>query len=281
MQDTDQDSIDGKGRAKRTWGASPAGTTSAAGADPGTVEFFERALEFRTRYEQHWLPKVVPFHEMRGKRVLEIGFGAGFDALTFLQSGADYSGVDITPENTVRAKKHLGLYGFTPDVKEGDAEALPFPDDTFDVVYSNGVLHHVPSMEKALAEACRVTKPGGECRILVYYRNSVFYRVTLTLWAHILRGGFREMSLAERLSGIEFNEAGERPVVNVYSKSEFRRLLDAAGFETRSSWIRKLCLEDLPLGGILAKFFGHSLDPALDWIGRLFGWYLIVHGVKR
>jgi hypothetical protein len=60
---------------------------------------FERALKHRSEYEQPWLPEVVPFHAMGGKRVLEVGFRPGYDALTFLQNGAIYCGIDITPEN--------------------------------------------------------------------------------------------------------------------------------------------------------------------------------------
>src|SRR3546814_9176077 len=89
--------------------------------------------------EMPWLSDVVPFDEMRDRAVLEIGFGPGYDALSFLQAGADYHGIDLTPENIERTRKHLGYYGFEPDVRQGDAEHLPHPDGTFDIVYSNGL----------------------------------------------------------------------------------------------------------------------------------------------
>src|SRR3546814_17600834 len=62
--------------------------------------------------EMPWLSDVVPFDEMRDRAVLEIGFGPGYDALSFLQAGADYHGIDLTPENIERTRKHLGYYGF-------------------------------------------------------------------------------------------------------------------------------------------------------------------------
>jgi ubiquinone/menaquinone biosynthesis C-methylase UbiE len=127
--------------AQKTWGASPTGWTSARSETPGTLAFFNKARAYRDTIEQPWLSEVVPFRAMEGKRVLEIGFGPGYDALKFMQAGANYRGIDITAENVERTKKHLGFFGLSPDVVQGDAEAIPFPDNSFEVVYSNGVLH--------------------------------------------------------------------------------------------------------------------------------------------
>jgi len=108
-----------------------------------------------------WLEDVVPFASFSGKDVLEIGCGAGFDAYNFITRGAVYTGIDITPENIKRTTKHLSLYSLIGEIYEADAEKLPFPDESFDVVYSNGVLHHTPDIEKAFSEAFRVLRKGG------------------------------------------------------------------------------------------------------------------------
>ncbi len=102
--------MNGKLEAQKTWGASPTGWTSAREYQPGTKAFFDKANAFRDTIEQPWLADVVPFHQMAGKRALEIGFGPGYDALKFLQAGALYTGVDITPENVERTKKHLAFF---------------------------------------------------------------------------------------------------------------------------------------------------------------------------
>ena len=88
-----------KRAAQAVWGASPAGTTHGGGTEPGTREFFERVLELRNSYEIPWLGELVPFAAYRGRAVLEVGCGAGFDAYSFATAGADYTGVDITPQN--------------------------------------------------------------------------------------------------------------------------------------------------------------------------------------
>jgi ubiquinone/menaquinone biosynthesis C-methylase UbiE len=251
--------MDGKARAKQVWGASPTGWTAAGGALPGTAAFFERALKHRSEHEQPWLPEVVPFHAMGGLRVLEIGCGPGYDALTLLQNGALYSGIDIAPENIERTRKHLAPYGFEPDVREGDAEALSFPDATFDVVYSNGVLHHVPSIATALAECKRVLKPGGCLYLVVYNRLSIFAQVTMRIDAW--RKG---ISLEERLTSIEANVLDAQPIVNVYSRKEVRALLSAAGFVPVSLTVRKLVREDLPFSRLA---FLYRRIPQRLWTG--------------
>jgi len=271
---------DGKLTAQKTWGNSPAGTTSAKGAAPGTKEFFDRALKYREEYEQPWLPEVVPFHTMAGKRVLEIGFGAGFDTYAFMRVDARYTGIDITPENPERARQHMALFGYTPDVRQGDAESLSFDDGAFDAVYSNGVLHHVPSIETAFSEVARVLKPGGDFYVILYHKNSVFYRVTLAIWYQIIHGGWRRETLKERLSRIEYNETGETPIVNVYSRSEVRRLLQDAGLEVRSIKVRKLVWEELPSIWFVHRYFKYIPRGLLSTIGKAFGWYVIGHAVK-
>lgn len=267
---------DGKRRAQRAWGSSPAGCTSARGAKPGTPEFFERAFEYRAQYEQPWLAKLIPFQEMSGKRVLEVGFGAGFDAFTFLSNGASYFGVDITPENADRTIKHLSRFGFIPNVQQGDAESLPFADECFDVVYSNGVLHHVPEIEKAFNEARRVLRSDGQFFVILYYKNSMFYRVNVPIVALI-----RRRSVREQLSHVEYNEAGELPIVNVYSRTELRKLLSNAGFEPGRICVRKLVHEDLVRIPGICKLYRYIPRWLLDQFGKFVGWYVIAHATCK
>jgi ubiquinone/menaquinone biosynthesis C-methylase UbiE len=270
--------MNGKLEAQKTWGASPTGWTSAKDEMPGTRAFFDKARAFRDTIEQPWLPDVVPFHQMAGKRVLEIGFGPGYDAFKFMQTGAIYSGIDITPENVERTKKHLGFFGYTPDVQQADAESLPFPDNSFDVVYSNGVLHHVPDMRKAFREARRVLKPGGEFITLLYNKFSVFYAGTILV--HFVSGRFRHETLEQRRSKIESSAANANPIVNVYSKREITAILAAQGLVTRSITVRKCTPEDLPGGGKLQAIYRTIPKAIYDALGNKAGWYLIVRSIK-
>jgi ubiquinone/menaquinone biosynthesis C-methylase UbiE len=246
------------------------------GFEPGTREYFELALHFRSNREQPWLHEIIPFHRMSGKRILEVGSGPGFDALSFLKSGALYSGIDLVPENIERARKHLGFYGYTPDVREGDAEDLPFDAQSFDVVYSNGVLHHVPDMKRAFAEIHRVLKPAGDFYVILYHRNSIFVRISSVMNA-IVQG----TPIRDRFRALEYNSIGESPLVNVYSRHELRLLLREAGFSVESVSVRKLLPEDMPLpGGLLLRFYRCLPDSFYRSAGKLAGWYVCVHARK-
>jgi SAM-dependent methyltransferase len=240
------------------------------------LEFFESARSRRNTIEHPWLPAFVPFASLRGKHVLEIGFGPGYDALTFLQNGALYTGIDITPENVERTKQHLAFFGLVPDVREGDAEHLEFADDSFDAIYSNGVLHHVPDIQRAFREVRRVLKPGGSFYVILYNRNSLFYRVSTPI-SGLLRG----RSPQAQLQRAEDNTAGETPLVNVYSRRELRTLLGAAGFSVTWIGVRKLEHDELPgAGGPLARLYRLVPAGALMRLGNLVGWYVVAHARK-
>jgi arsenite methyltransferase len=104
-----------------------------------------------------------------GDAVLDIGCGAGVDSLVaahLVGAGGRVVGLDVTPAMIERSRAHqarLGLANVTFQV--GDAEALPFPDNDFDAVISNGVFNLTLDKEKALKEAHRVLKPGGRLRL--------------------------------------------------------------------------------------------------------------------
>src|SRR5689334_1567618 len=107
---------DGKAAARAVWGATPAGWTFGQGAEPGTREYFETVVERRSTYEQPWLQRLVPFKTFRDRAVLEVGCGAGYDAVALAEAGAIYTGVDITPENIARTRAHLALFGLDATV---------------------------------------------------------------------------------------------------------------------------------------------------------------------
>ena len=270
----------GKSEAQAVWGASPAGSTHCLEKAPGTREFFETALRKRSEWEMPWLFDVVPFASFRGRKVLELGCGAGFDAYEFCRNGADYTGIDLTPQNIGRTQTHLGFYGYAPPIQQADAEALPFADAQFEVVFSNGVLHHTPDMPQSFREAFRVLKPGGAFWVILYHKHSVFNWLTMWLDQYITRGGFLKRTYAQQTSLIEYTTSGERPLVNVYSRSETRKILREAGFQVESVCVRKLVKEDMPTTPILRNLWQYIPQKVYDAVSHWFGWYVIAKGVK-
>lgn len=100
-----------------------------------------------------------------GEAVLDIGCGAGVDSLVaalLVGPQGRVVGIDVTEEMVAQARANLALLGFAHvSFQVGNAEGLAFPNDSFDVVISNGVLNLTVDKEKALGEAYRVLKPGG------------------------------------------------------------------------------------------------------------------------
>jgi ubiquinone/menaquinone biosynthesis C-methylase UbiE len=156
-----------------------------------TRDFYEKFREHRYRTEWHLL-QLVPFAEARGRKVLEIGIGNGADGAMFALNGAIYTGADLTPAALEATRRHFEVLGLTGEFKQENAEKLSFADESFDWVYSHGVLHHTPNTAVALAEVRRVLKPGGRAIVMLYHKHSFNYWVRimtymrLRLLAHIL-----------------------------------------------------------------------------------------------
>jgi SAM-dependent methyltransferase len=104
-----------------------------------------------------------------GERVLDLGSGAGTDSLVAAQMVGEQghvTGIDMTPAMLAKARAAAAEMGVTNvEFVEGEAERLPFPDESFDVVISNGVIDLIPDKDAVFAELYRVLRPGGRIQI--------------------------------------------------------------------------------------------------------------------
>ncbi len=158
---------DEKQRAREQWSEDPAGAVYGREHEFGTREFFDRVELHRYQEYAPWMPEVMGFTEFAGARLLEVGCGMGTDLLQFARGGAEVTGVDLTPRSIQISQQHFAVYGERGDFAISDAEHLPFADQSFDVIYSNGVLHHTPDTAGAVREVHRVLRPGGRARVMV------------------------------------------------------------------------------------------------------------------
>jgi ubiquinone/menaquinone biosynthesis C-methylase UbiE len=179
---------------------------------------YQKQAELRYALE----PSILDFAEFskyKGRRVLEIGVGLGADHQRFAEAGAILSGVDLTQCAIDHTRRRFQILGLNSELQVADAEYLPFGGDSFDLVYSWGVLHHTPDTEKAISEVFRVLKPGGMAKIMIYHKYSF---VGLMLW---LRYALFRLKPMTSLSQI-YSQYLESPGTKAYSIAEARELFE-------------------------------------------------------
>lgn len=142
--------------------------------EPGTADFFAHIRPWMNPYKFPWIMDRIERESarLRGKHLLEIGCGMGFDSLEFLKRGVRVTATDLTPNAVRMTQRHFEVEGVrAEDVRVENALGLSFPDETFDAVWSNGVLHATGDTRRAIAEARRVLKTGGRAIISHFYRK--------------------------------------------------------------------------------------------------------------
>lgn len=212
------------------------------------------------------LPVVeMPLDQLKGKTVLEIGPGGGGHSALFASKGASVVACDITPQRAISTALKLSLIrGGEGRAYQGDAETLPFRDASFDVVYSNGVLHHSENTDRTIAEVFRVLKPGGRAVLMLYSRHSAIY--WLNIVPRALFGGEMfgrpEAEWAGRVTEgkPKFGET-KNPITRIYSARELHRLL--AAFRVVS--LRKSSFQ---FDNFAVPRLTQLRDKVLAWMGR-------------
>jgi SAM-dependent methyltransferase len=194
--------------------------------------------------------------------------------LQFAWGGAFVTGVDLTPRSIEISRHHLGLYGQTGDFAINDAERLPFEDESFDVAYSNGVLHHTPDTDGAVREIHRVLRPGGLARIMLYHRHSWNYWIEIVLHRGLFRGQLLRGQTPEKIMSryVEVNEGEGRPLVKVYSRRQARELFSM--FREVKIEVRQLTQGDFYFPGRIIP------QAVVNALGHSIGWNVIVSARK-
>lgn len=160
-----------KARVREFWNREPCGT--ADNPHPALSGEYFAWIERQRDDREPFIARFARWPEWRGKRVLEMGTGAGTDFVRFVRAGADAVGLDLTDAGIATVRRRLALESLSAPLMVGDVEHLPFPDEYFDFVYSWGVIHHTEDTAAAAREAVRVLKPGGELCVMIYHRFSL------------------------------------------------------------------------------------------------------------
>lgn len=223
---------------------------------PGTPGFFADLDEYHFD-KLHHLLRLVDFDGQRGKAVLDVGCGAGVDAVRFARGGAAVTAVDIAPAAIELARRNFEYQGLSAELIAADGEHLPFPDSQYDLVFAHGVVQYTANDQALVDECRRVLRPGGVAVFQVYNRIS---------WLNLLS---KVMKV-----GLEHEDA---PVLRKYSPGEFRRLL--TGFADV-----RVVTERFPVKSRLHKgwkgaayngVFVGTFNALPRSLVRRFGWHLL------
>lgn len=276
------------------WQTHPCGDALIGGLREGFhgdyEEFFTDYDAFRYRLERH-IPGCLDALNVAGRQVLEIGLGEGAESESLIRRGARWSGVDLTAESIDRVSTRLALRQLPHEqLRQGSVLDLPFPDDSFDMVFSHGVLHHVPSIGQAQEEIHRVLRPGGELVVMLYAKWSLNYLVSIGLirrtallaayslaQAGLLKAADGDGMLANHLTNArktglfrylrlsEFTHRSTDGPANPYALVYDRRRVerDFPSFEVTRTYKRFLHAPPLPVHGLPGQ--------------SVMGWHLWVH----
>lgn len=211
------EAIELKSAVRDFWDEASCGEVYATGTS--TREYYDS--HSNTRYTlEPYIIDFARFSEGLDKDVLEVGVGMGADHLEWAKSQPrSLTGIDLTPRAVEHTSKRLAVFEFQSDLSVGDAENLPCDDESFDLVYSWGVLHHSPDTQAAIDEVYRVLRPKGSARIMIYHSPSL---AGYMLW---IRYGLLTGHPFRSLNYIYANYM-ESPGTKAYSVKEARSLMD-------------------------------------------------------
>jgi ubiquinone/menaquinone biosynthesis C-methylase UbiE len=225
-------------------------------AERASDAYFDQ-IELR-RYRTHYhLPELFESLDGQDRRLLEVGCGIGVDSIQLAKRGFQVTAVDLTENALTVARQFAARRGVAVDFRLGNAEKLDFPDESFDAVYSFGVLHHTPDIERSVAEVHRVLRPGGTAYVMLYHRDSL-------------------VNLVHRALRLPYESPNDRkdhcPVVYTFSRRGVRELFrDFSSVEVHA---------DYP--------FTYGFGPLTTKLplgvrrraGRAFGWHLMITAMR-
>ncbi len=283
---------------ERFWDETPC-DSEKSNEDKNRHEYYIQIEKDRYSHQSH-IKKIIAEIDIKGKKVLEIGTGVGTDARKMIEHGAIYTGINVDKGSANATNKALEIFGLKGKAIQCSATNMIFEDESFDIVYSFGVLHHIPDVAKAISEILRVLKPGGKLIVMVYNRKSINYYIEIMILRKIFlrlillpgvinilkTAGFSEKVLSRhkelfsektKYSNEEWlsrnTDGPDNPFSRVYNYNELNELLSDFNIE-----LQKVYFFDYTHWGI----FGNVLPKFLiNILGSSFGWHRMAYAVKR
>lgn len=219
----------------------------------GTKEYFEIILDSRKNFIYYFPSMISHLKKAPHNKLLEVGCGMGTDSLVLTKNGFDVIGIDLSSAHLGLATKLFRLFAKKGSFMKGNAEILPFPDDSFGCVYSYGVLHHTPNTERSIKEIFRVLSPNGHAVIMLYHKWS------LNNLAHcVLKKGFENVK-----------NSIDTPITYRFSKNEVRNMCsDFKSCDIKTEYL---------YGPGWGRIYNVTPKPLYLALSKIMGWHLVVY----
>jgi len=244
---------------KKFWNDRPCNIRHSS-KEVGTLEYFNEVTKKKFFVENHIL-MFTRFPQWEGKKVLEIGCGLGTVGINFPFNGADYTGVELSEESLEIAKQRFSLYNQPGQFYLGNAEELSsfVPVETYDLIYSFGVIHHSPHPEKIVSEIKKYMNENSVLKIMLYAKDS---------WKNYMIE-----------AGLDQPEAQYGcPIANTYTKEDVVELLD--GYEVLSieqDHIFPYQVEPYKQGEYIKQPWFDAMPPEMfRALEKNLGWHLLI-----
>ncbi len=248
----------------------------------GTREYFDEVEKRKFFVEPH-LVDFADFPSVKGLKVLEIGCGMGTTTINFARAGAKkITAVDLSEKSLELAKKRAAVYGFSDQIEfyQANAEELSktVPLDTYDLIFSFGVIHHTPHPEKVLDELRTYLSSKGRLKIMVYYRYS-----WKAIWILLKYGRFQFWKLRQLVACYSEAQTG-CPITYTYSKKEAKNLLETNDFKILESQVEHIFpyqIEEYVQYRYVKEWYFRWIPPKLfRWLENKIGWHLCITATK-
>jgi SAM-dependent methyltransferase len=262
-------------KVRNFWNKSPCGYRRSA-KEPLTKEYFDEVEKNRYFVEPH-VPGFAEFDRWKGKKVLEIGCGMGTDTVNFARAGADVTAVDFSERSLEICKKRFEIYGLKAKFYHGNAENLRsfLPLETYDLIYSFGVIHHTPNPKSVIEELRFYSGPETELRMMLYSK------VSWKLFWMMFEYGSVPMVDADNLVSTYSEAQTGCPVTFTYTFEEVADLLqphftidkiwkDHIFTWNVSDYIKQQYVSD--------KYWKDAPKSLIDQYSRELGWHTLVRG---
>jgi ubiquinone/menaquinone biosynthesis C-methylase UbiE len=241
----------------------------------GTKEYFDE-VEARKYFVEPHIPAFAQFDRWRGKKVLEIGCGIGTDTINFARHGAQVTAVDLSEKSLEIARRRSIVYRLPDQVRffSGNAEELTrvVPVDTYDLLYSFGVIHYTPQPDRVLQQLRLYARPGTTLRIMVYHRHA--WKVLSIM---LTEGKGQFWKLPELIARNSEAQTG-CPITYTYTRREARELCERHGFRVTELRVDHIfpyrILDYVQYRYNKISYFRWMPQPMFHWLEQHIGWHV-------